>query len=126
MSVQRRPPMPKLAPFALADRPLANTRPYHFLIFLLLFAAPLFAIHIPLLSLPFFWDEHGQFIPTALDLLRTGAWIAHSTTPNVHPPGVEAYLVLWYKLFGFSIPLTRVAMLRARELRIALHFFARD
>ena len=24
---------------------------------------------------------------------------------------MEAYLVLWYKLFGFSIPITRVAML---------------
>jgi hypothetical protein len=111
MSVQRRPPMPKLAPVPLAQRPPINARPYHFFIFLLLFAALLFAIHIPLLNLPFFWDEHGQFIPTALDLLRSGAWIAHSTTPNVHPPGVEAYLVLWYKLFGFSIPLTRAAML---------------
>ena len=41
----------------------------------------------------------------------TGAWVAHSTIPNVHPPGVEVYLVLWYKLFGFSIPVTRFAML---------------
>jgi len=98
-------------PFASAKHPVSKTRPYHFFIFLALFAAPLFAIHLQLLNLPFFWDEHGQFIPTALDLLRTGTWIPHSTTPNVHPPGVEAYLVLWYKLFGFSIPLTRAAML---------------
>jgi len=80
-------------------------------IFFLLFAAPLFAIHFSLLNLPYFWDELGQFIPTALDLLRDGAWVAHSTLPNIHPPGVEAYLVLWYKLFGYSIPITRVAML---------------
>ena len=53
----------------------------------------------------------GNSFPTALDLLRTGALVAHSTIPNVHPPGVEMYLVLWYKLFGFSIPVTRFAML---------------
>jgi hypothetical protein len=80
-------------------------------VFFFLFAVPLFAIHLQLLTLPFFWDEHGQFIPTALDLLRQGAWVARSTVPNVHPPGVEVYLVAWYKLFGFSIPVTRVAML---------------
>ncbi len=76
-----------------------------------LFAVPLFAIHLRLLSLPFFWDEQGQFIPTALDILRMGAWVAKSTVPNVHPPGLEAGLALLYKLFGYSIPLTRVAML---------------
>ncbi len=112
MPVQRRPPMPKLPPFALADSPSAlRNRPYHLLLFFALFTAPLIALHLHLLTLPFFWDEHGQFIPTALDLLRTGAWVSHSTIPNVHPPGVEMYLVLWYKLFGFSIPITRLAML---------------
>jgi hypothetical protein len=85
--------------------------PQYVAAFFFLFAVPLFLFHGHLLSLPFFWDEHGQFIPTALDLLRSGAWVAHSTVPNVHPPGVEAYLVLWYKLFGYSIPLTRAAML---------------
>ncbi len=105
--------MPKLPPFALAGpvpTPAIKRRSYYVLLFGF-FAALLIALHIQLLNLPFFWDEHGQFIPTALDLLRTGAWVAHSTTPNVHPPGVEAYLVLWYRLFGFSIPVTRVAML---------------
>jgi hypothetical protein len=103
--------MPKLPPFALAEPSSERNRQYYLLVFFLLFAAPLFAIHFSLLPLPFFWDEHGQFIPTALDLLRTGAWVAHSTIPNVHPPGVEAYLVIFYKLFGYSIPLTRAAML---------------
>ncbi|HEY7212859.1 MAG TPA: hypothetical protein VH477_21455, partial [Bryobacteraceae bacterium] len=81
----------------------------HFLLFLIfaVSSALLVALHIHLLALPFYWDEVGQFIPTALDLLRSGAWVAHSTIPNVHPPGVEAYLVVWYKLFGFSIPITR-------------------
>ncbi len=83
---------------------------YYLLIFFFLLEA-LLVIHLRLLALPFFWDEHGQFIPTALDLLRNGSWVAHSTIPNVHPPAVEAYLVVWYKLLGFSIPVTRVAML---------------
>lgn len=104
--------MPKLPPFALAEaRPAQKKRPYYLIAFWFLFAIPLFAIHIGLLNLPFFWDELGQFVPTALDLLRTGAWIPHSTVPNVHPPGVEAYLAVLYKLFGYSIPLTRIAML---------------
>jgi hypothetical protein len=89
----------------------ARTQRRYLAIFFFLFAVPLFAIHLQLLTLPFFWDEHGQFIPTALDLLRQGAWVARSTVPNVHPPGVEAYLVVWYKLFGFSIAVTRIAML---------------
>ena len=102
----------------------ASAKPvhYYYLIFFLLFAAPLYFIHLPLLTLPFFWDEHGQFVPTALDLLRDGAWVAHSTLPNIHPPGVEAYLVLWYKLFGYSIPLTRFAMLALAALGLLAAF----
>src|SRR5581483_138757 len=86
-------------------------RRYSLALVFLFFSAVLIVLHVHLLTLPFYWDELGQFIPTALDLLRSGAWVAHSTIPNVHPPGVEAYLVVWYKLFGFSIPVTRFAML---------------
>ena len=115
--------MPNLPPFALADSPSSlRNRPYYLLLFFALFTAPLLALHLHLLTLPFFWDEHGQFIPTALDLLRTGAWVAHSTIPNVHPPGVEAYLVIWYKLFGFSILVTRVAMLMLAGTGLLLTF----
>ena len=67
--------------------------------------------HGPLLELPFYWDEAGQFIPASLDLFRTGAWIPSSTTPNVHPPGVMAYLAVWWSIFGYSIVITRIAML---------------
>ena len=105
--------MPKLPPFALAPEPAKPQKAhwhYHVVIFLLA-AATLISIHSQLLTLPFFWDELGQFVPTALDLLRTGSWIAHSAVPNVHPPGLEVYLVIWYKLFGYSIPTTRIAML---------------
>jgi hypothetical protein len=67
--------------------------------------------HGPLLGLPFYWDEIGQFIPASLDLFRHGALIPVSTLPNVHPPGVMAYLALFWTFFGYSIPATRVAML---------------
>ena len=57
-------------------------RRYHYYLLIFFFLLEiLLVIHLRLLALPFFWDEHGQFIPTALDLLRTGSWIAHSTTP---------------------------------------------
>ncbi len=67
--------------------------------------------HGPLLRLPFHWDEMGQFIPAALDIYRQGAWIPHSTNPNVHPPGVMAYLATIWHIVGFSVVATRVAML---------------
>ncbi len=89
----------------------AHRRPVYLFLFFALFTLPLLAIHAHLLNLPFFWDEQGQFVPTALDLLRHGWWVAQSTLPNVHPPGVEVYLVLWYRLFGYSIVITRIAML---------------
>jgi hypothetical protein len=114
--------MPKLPPFALAQaRPRRKRLPY-IVAFFFLFAIPLSVIHLPLIGLPYFWDEEGQFIPTALDLLRQGAWVAHSTLPNVHPPGVEAYLVLCYKIFGYSIPVTRIAMLLVAGAGVLLTF----
>jgi hypothetical protein len=100
-----------------------RNRSLYVLLFFLFFLAPLVAVHLTLLDLPFFWDEHGQFIPAALDLLRTGAWIPHSTIPNVHPPGVELFLTLWYKIFGYSIPITRFAMLCLAALGLLVTFF---
>jgi hypothetical protein len=76
-----------------------------------LIAAFLILSHGPLLRLPFYWDEIGQFVPAALDLFRTGAWIPVSTVPNVHPPGVMAYLAFCWSIFGYSILATRLAML---------------
>ncbi|HEX6546546.1 MAG TPA: hypothetical protein VF023_09590, partial [Bryobacteraceae bacterium] len=98
-----------------AVRPAVTPTPVsHYLqllVFFLLFTVPFIALHFGLLNLPYFWDEQGQFVPTALDLLRNGSWVAHSVVPNIHPPGVELYLVLWYKVFGYSIVITRFAML---------------
>ena len=89
MPTQRRPPMPKLPPLALGRQNSKRKLPYYLLISFAIFALPLFALHVGLLGLPLFWDELGQFIPTALDLFRDGSLISHSVVPNVHPPGLE-------------------------------------
>jgi len=82
---------------------------YLFLFFA--FLVILFAGHFSYLKLPFFWDELGQFVPAALDILHENAWIPHSTVPNVHPPGVMTYLAGVWRVFGYSIAATRSAML---------------
>jgi len=79
--------------------------------FLAAFAALVLILHAPYFSLPYFWDELGQFVPAGLDILRHGWWVPHSATPNVHPPAVMAYLALAWKIAGYSIAATRVAML---------------
>jgi 4-amino-4-deoxy-L-arabinose transferase-like glycosyltransferase len=79
-------------------------------VFLTLTAA-VFASHLPYLGLPDYWDELGQFIPAALDIFHDGAWIPHSTVPNIHPPAVMGYLAMAWKLFGYHPATTRGAML---------------
>ena len=78
--------------------------------FALIFTAILL-LHLPLLRLPYFWDEAGYYVPAARDLLFTGSLIPHSTPSNAHPPLVMAYLAVCWKLFGFSTLVTRTAML---------------
>ena len=80
------------------------------------------AIHLPYLRLPFFWDEMGQYIPASLDLYRDGAWVPHSTLPNVHPPGLMAALALVWQIFGFSIAVTRLTMLAIASAGVLLAF----
>jgi hypothetical protein len=87
-----------------------------------LIASFLILAHGPLLKLPFYWDETGQFVPASLDLFRSGAWIPRSTVPNVHPPGVMAYLTLIWSAFGYSIAATRVAMLFLASLGALVTF----
>lgn len=87
----------------------SGVRAYGF--FFLFFLLVLLAGHVLVLDLPYFWDELGQFIPSALDIYRDGYWVARSTLPNVHPPGVMAYLAGVWQMTGYSIPATRVAML---------------
>lgn len=89
---------------------LANNALRRVFVFLAL-AASLVITHLPLLRLPYFWDEAGYYIPAARDLLLDGSLIPQSTISNAHPPLVMAYLALSWKLFGYSPLVTRVAML---------------
>jgi 4-amino-4-deoxy-L-arabinose transferase-like glycosyltransferase len=85
-------------------------------------AAFLFFSHLPLLRLPFYWDELGQFVPAALDIFKMGAWIPRTTVPNVHPPGVMAYLAAVWSVAGYSILATRLAMIALAALGAAATF----
>ncbi len=71
----------------------------------------LWLAHLPLLRLPYFWDEAGYFIPAARDLLLTGDLIPHTTLSNAHPPLVMIWLALCWKLAGYSPLVSRTAML---------------
>jgi len=79
------------------------------LVFAVIFLA-IFLLHIPLLSLPYFWDEAGYYVPATRDLL-TGSLIPHTTLSNAHPPLVLAWVALWWKVVGFAPVVTRAAML---------------
>ena len=70
----------------------------------------LVGLHIPLLSLPYFWDEAGYYIPAALDIYHAGRLIPESTLPTGHTPLVMVYLALAWRVFGFSPVVTRTAM----------------
>ncbi len=93
------------------------------LLLLAAFALLVFLTHLPYFGLPYFWDELGQFVPAALDILRDGAWIPHSTVPNAHPPGVMAYLALVWRIAGYSIPATRLSMLVLAAATVICTFF---
>jgi hypothetical protein len=71
----------------------------------------IFLLHIPLLRLPYFWDEAGYYIPAARDIFLAGSFIPHSTVSNAHPPLVMAWLALLWKLAGYTPAVTRTAML---------------
>jgi len=76
-------------------------------------------LHLPLLNLPYFWDEAGYYIPAARDLLLSGSLIPHSTLSNAHPPLVMIWLALAWKLFGFRPLVTRLAMLAVAAFTLA-------
>jgi len=76
---------------------------------------------LPLLSLPYFWDEAGYYIPAARDLF-SGSLIPHSTPSNAHPPLVMAWLALSWKIFGQSQIVTRCAMLLLAAFSLVGYF----
>jgi hypothetical protein len=71
----------------------------------------IFLLHARLLSLPYFWDEAGYYIPAARDLLLHGSLIPSTTVSNAHPPLVMAWLALWWRCAGYAPLVTRSAML---------------
>jgi 4-amino-4-deoxy-L-arabinose transferase-like glycosyltransferase len=73
-------------------------------------------LHAPLLSLPYFWDEAGYYIPAALDLSRQGLLVPHSTVPTGHPPLLSVYLAVVWRLFGFSPFASRAALILVAAL----------
>jgi hypothetical protein len=61
---------------------------------LLLIYCGLILAHLPLLHLPYFWDEAGYYVPAAYDIYKGASLIPHSTISNAHPPLVMAYLAM--------------------------------
>jgi len=91
---------PRVSP--VADRTAA--------VFIVIFSA-VFLLHLPLLQLPYFWDEAGYYVPAARDILLSGSLIPHTTASNAHPPLVMAWVALWWKIVGYAPLVTRSAML---------------
>jgi hypothetical protein len=85
------------------------------MIFPVIFAA-LYATHFTLLSVPYYWDEAGYYIPAAWDFFRTGSLIPITTMTNAHPPLPSIYLALWWKSSGFLPEVTREAVLMVASL----------
>ena len=90
--------------------PIRSSGPQPSLVFAIIFGG-VFLLHVPLLQLPYFWDEAGYYVPAARDLLLTGSLIPHTTVSNAHPPLVMAWVALWWKCVGYAPLVTRSAML---------------
>ncbi len=76
------------------------------------------SLALPLLRLPYFWDEAGYYIPAAWDFFRTGTLIPQTTVTNAHPPLPSILLAAWWHLSGYVVSGTRtlVCMVTAAAL----------
>jgi hypothetical protein len=101
---------------------VAYSRRASSLVFFVAFLALMIALHLPLLKFPFHWDELGQFVPASYDLATDGSLVAHSTLPNVHPPGVMAMVALTWRMFGVSVVSARVTMLVVASAGVLFSF----
>lgn len=81
-----------------------------------------YALHITLLRLPYFWDEGGYYIPAAWDFFRFGTVIPVSTVRNAHPPLPSILLAAWWKFTGFSIYSTRLMICLVAALALLAVF----
>ena len=68
-------------------------------------------LHFSLLRLPFYWDEAGYYVPAARDLFLSGNLIPQSTLNTAHTPLLSFYLASVWKMFGYGILSTRIALL---------------
>jgi len=102
--------------------PRLGVRRQSYIIVWLVFAVFLIAAHGPLFEIPYYWDEAGQFVPAALDILHSNHWIPTSTLPNVHPPLVMGYLAAVWKVVGYSNIATRLAMLAIAAFGVLFAF----
>lgn len=97
-------------------------RLHAYAIFFLLSAAIVIFSHLPLIDLPFYWDELGYYVPAALDFFHSGSLIPTSVFATAHPPGLSIYLATFWTVFGYSIEVTRVAILILASLVVFLTF----
>ena len=98
----------------------APTRPHALslpLLFPPIFVA-VYLLHLPLLRLPYYWDEGGYYIPAAWDFWRLGTLIPVSTVRNAHPPLPSILLAAWWKLTGFHIYSTRLLLCLVTSLAL--------
>lgn len=68
-------------------------------------------LHLRLLSLPFFWDEAGYYIPAARDFFLSGSLIPHTTLHTAHTPLLSIFLAAIWKVAGYGIVVTRLFVL---------------
>src|ERR1700674_2643278 len=111
--------------------PTRSSSPHPAVVLAVIFVA-IFLLHLPLLQLPYFWDEAGYYIPAARDLLLSGSLIPHTTVSNAHPPLVMAWIAVWWKCVVYAPVFTRSAMLIVAAFsllvlfRLAEHVANRD
>ncbi len=106
----------------MVPEPAQRARAGTYLFFFVSFALVVCLTHAGYFDLPYYWDELGQFVPAALDIYQRGAWVAERTIPNVHPPGLMAYLAGVWTVFGYSTEATRAAMLLLASLTVFVVF----
>ncbi|MDG2304071.1 MAG: glycosyltransferase family 39 protein [Candidatus Binatia bacterium] len=87
----------------------------------------LFVLKLPLLALPYHWDEAGAYVSRALWLADSGL---HRALPGLHPPtqffghppGLYLLLASAYRLFGHSIWLTHLVAVTLGATTLYLTF----
>lgn len=64
-----------------------------------------------MVSLPFFWDEAGYYVPAAHEFFTRGAPVPSGVPSSGHPPLLSIYVSALWWIFGEGIESVRVGML---------------